>query len=263
MVVGGRTSQCQLPQWHPPGARGGSVLGALRGLARAGDGPVCAAPSRASFWQGPVQGPVQAPFWGTMRSCHEMAVLVEMQPPLRTASAESRTVLQLQATGKIASRVPADLRQLHSDLVTVALESGSGMRRCLIPQESSDRQLLTSSSCSTRTPRSAIRTIPTVTQRAKGAVRSAHTRGSIYQEAVHRTAPACVTRASRALPRSCVASFRCKFVAQGCGAAPNSAPTVSAVSTRLYLRSPCDGRFCSPGQGFLTVEDPSHDRNRW
>ena len=76
------------------------------------------------------------------------------------------------------------------------------MRRCLIPQESSDRQLLTSSSCSTRTPRSAIRTIPTVTQRAKGAVRSAHTRGSIYQEAVHRTAPACVTRASRALRHS-------------------------------------------------------------
>ena len=119
-----------------PGPGGGSVLGALRGLARAGDSPVCAAPSRASFWQ----GPVQAPFWGTMRSCHEMAVLVEMQPPLRTASAESRTVLKLQATGKIASRVPADLRQLHSDLVTVALESGSGMRRCLIPQESSDRQ---------------------------------------------------------------------------------------------------------------------------
>ena len=79
VVAGGRTSQCQLPQWHPPGpgARGGSVLGALRGLARAGDSPVCAAPSRASFWQ----GPVQAPFWGTMRSCHEMAVLVEMQPP--------------------------------------------------------------------------------------------------------------------------------------------------------------------------------------
>ena len=118
------------------------------------------------------------------------------------------------------------------------------MRRCLIPQESSDRQLLTSSSCSTRTPRSAIRTIPTVTQRAKSAVRSAHTRGSIYQEAVHRTAPACVTRASRALPRSCFASFRCKFVAQGCGAAPNSAPTVSAVSTRLYLRSPCSNHRC-------------------
>ena len=58
-------------------SRGGSVLGALRGLARAGDSPVCAAPSRASFWQ----GPVQAPFWGTMRSCHETAVLVEMQPP--------------------------------------------------------------------------------------------------------------------------------------------------------------------------------------
>jgi hypothetical protein len=136
------------------------------------------------------------------------------------------------------------------------------MRRCLIPQESSDRQLLTNSSCSTRTPRSAIRTTPTVTQRAKSAVRSAHTRGSIYQEAVHRTAPACVTRASQALPRSCTACCRCKFVAQGCGAAPNSAPTVSAVSTSLYLRSPCDERLCSSGQGFLTVEDPSHDRNR-
>ena len=159
--------------------------------------------------------------------------------------------------------MPADLRQLHSDLVTVALESGSGMRRCLIPQESSDRLLQTSSSRSTRTHRSAIRTIPTVTQRAKSALRSAHTRGSIYQEAVHRTAPACVTRASQALPRSCTASFRCKFVAQGCGAAPNSAPTVTAVSTSLYLRSPCDGRLFSSGQGFLTVEDPSRDRNRW
>jgi hypothetical protein len=80
---------------------------------------------------------------------------------------------------------------------------------------------------------------------------------------VHRTAPACVTRASQALPRSCTASFRCRFVAQGCGAAPNSAPTVTAVSTSSYLGYPCDGRLCSSGQGFLTVEDPSHDLNRW
>ena len=159
--------------------------------------------------------------------------------------------------------MPADLRQLQSDLVNVALVSGSGMRRCLNPQESSDRLLQTSSSRSTRTPRSAIRTIPTVTQRAKSAVRSAHTRGSIYQEAMHRTAPACVTRASQALPRSCTASFRCKFVAQGCGAAPSSAPTVSAVSTSLYRRSPCDERLCSSGQGFLKLEDPSHHRSRW
>jgi len=79
---------------------------------------------------------------------------------------------------------------------------------------------------------------------------------------MHRTAPACGTRASQALPRSSTASFRCKFVAQGCGDAPISAPTVTAVSTSLYLRSPCDGRLFSSGQGFLTVEDRSRDRNR-
>ena len=62
----------------------------------------------------------------------------------------------------------------------------------------------------------------------------------------HLISPATVPR--RLSSRSCTASFRCTFVAQGCGAAPNSVPTVSAVSTGLDLLSPSDERLRPSGQ---------------